>query len=65
MSERVKLTKNYPPGWLADDACPDCAGTGMRVNDTEYAPHGRLASVTFSLKNDCPTCRGTGRAAPR
>lgn len=42
--------------------CPDCAGLGDKVNGISRRKDGSLKSVSFSLKEKCPTCLGTGMA---
>lgn len=40
--------------------CPDCAGLGSKVTKINRGKAGRVSSVTFSLRDDCPTCDGRG-----
>lgn len=40
--------------------CPDCAGLGSKVKKVNRGKAGRISSVTFSLRDDCPTCDGRG-----
>lgn len=49
-----------PPGWFDSNACDTCAGTGSKVLATSYRRSGRLSSVSFSLKDACHDCGGTG-----
>lgn len=42
--------------------CPDCAGLGDKVNGVQRRNDGTLKSISFSLRDKCPTCAGTGKA---
>ena len=47
--------------------CPMCGGFGMKHIGTEKQWSSRCGHSivhTFSLKDDCPTCGGTGKRPP-
>lgn len=58
----LTLEENNPPGWHDPSACETCAGTGMKVQRVNRRRTGRVSSVSFSLKDNCPDCNGTGFA---
>lgn len=43
------------------DNCDTCGGVGSKVLRINRRRNGTISSVTYSLKEDCPDCKGTGK----
>lgn len=44
------------------EPCSRCGGIGQAVKKVTRRRDGSISSVTYDLKNDCGSCKGTGLA---